>query len=197
VIGLSAGVLIAPENTPIFFLDRLVEELLKSAKDRAKVLAREKFYGGAVDFMALKSITMVTDKIKAFREAAYGTGKHNVRTARPYSWHEFAGLLDTVRALKRAQVPRSQLYRLRRALDDDADTGAPLVSVMEYLYTRARQPAYSQALIDHVERPWCYRRGPTGRPGLPPWMARGEKEWETIWADMLEIHELVPEQPHD
>lgn len=192
-IGLSAGVLIAPENTPIFFLDRLVNELLKSAKEKAKRSAQGKFYGGAIDFMALRSITMVVDKIKAFREQAYRTKGRNILTARPYSWHEFAGLLQTVRALKQAQVPRSQLYRLRRALQEDR-AQTPLVSVMEYLYTRVRQSAYAQALTEHVERHWCYRRTADGHTGLPPWMPR-EGGWETMWADMVEIHDLIPEQP--
>lgn len=197
-IGLSTGVIIAQENAPIFFLRDLVEELLKSAKGLAKENAKHGFYGGAVDFMVMKSITMVTDKIKSFRRQALGDdGKYSDRrlTARPYTWHEFAGLLDTVRALKQARVPRSQLYRLRRALDADAGS-AITPSVMEYLYTRTRlSPAYGEALQTSIEQPWCWQTSVSRRSsGLPPWMPLYTKGWETIWPDMLEAYEMVPEK---
>lgn len=197
-IGLSAGVIVAQENAPIFFLRDLVEELLKSAKGLAKENAKHGFYGGAVDFMVMKSITMVTDRIKSFRRQALGDdGKKSKRrlTARPYTWHEFAGLLDTVRALKKARVPRSQLYRLRRALD--ADPGSAITpSVMEYLYTRVRmQTGHGQALLNHIEQPWCWSTPvPQRTGGLPPWMPLCAQGWETIWPDMLEAYEMVPEQ---
>jgi CRISPR-associated protein Cmr2 len=207
MIGLSAGVIVAQENAPIFFLRDLVEELLKSAKKLAKEnastktkeeLQKQPFYGGAVDFMVMKSITMVTDNIKSFRMQALGDdGKDSLRrlTVRPYTWHEFAGLLRTIRTLKKAHVPRSQLYRLRRALD--ADGGSSITtSVMEYLYTRARMlPAYGDALQEAIEQPWCWATPVKGRTGgLPPWMPLDKKGWETIWADLLEIYEMVPEQ---
>jgi CRISPR-associated protein Cmr2 len=201
LIGLSAGVIVAQETAPIFFLRDLVEELLKSAKGRAKENSKHSFYGGAVDFMVMKSITMVTDKIKSFRRQALGDdGDDSARrlTARPYTWDEFAGLLATVRALKQERVPRSQLYRLRRALD--AEPGQAITpSVMEYLYTRTRMsPAYGNALLQHIEQPWCWETPAQGRATkLPPWMPLGKSGWETIWPDLLEAYEMVhvEEQP--
>lgn len=198
LIGLSAGALVAQETAPIFFLRDLVEELLKSAKNRAKENAKHGFYGGAVDFMVMKSITMVTDKIKSFRRQALGDDSNRRLTARPYTWHEFAGLLSTVREIKKARVPRSQLYRLRRALD--AEPGSAITpSVMEYLYTRTRiGQEYGDALLKHIEQPWCWETPLKDRATkLPPWMPVGKKGWETIWADMLEAYEMVPaeEQP--
>ncbi len=224
-VGLSAGVIIAQENAPIFFLRDLVEELLKSAKKLAKdnAAAKDKkgrpkprFFGGAVDFMVLKSITMVTDKVKGFRKAALGVDSPRRLTARPYTWHEFAGLLATVRALKTAKVPRSQLYRLRRVLelgsepnerkplkqDVTADSPAKhtsvnvITSVMEYLYTRSRFPNnVADTLKTHIEHAWCNDPQVVGgRPGLPPWMSVGTDAYETIWPDLLEAYEFVPEQ---
>jgi CRISPR-associated protein Cmr2 len=195
-IGLSAGVIVAQENAPIFFLRDLVDELLKSAKGLAKEHARQGFYGGAVDFMVMKSITMITDKIKSFRRHALGDeGEDSERrlTARPYTWHEFAGLLNTVHALKQARVPRSQLYRLRRALD--AEPGSAITpSVMEYLYTRTRMSSnHSDALLKHIEQPWCWDTLVQKRSAkLPPWMPVGDSGWETIWPDLLEAYEMVP-----
>ncbi len=201
-VGLSAGVLIAQENTPFFFLRDRVEELLKSAKKCARDNAKGGFFGGAVDFMAMKSITMVSDNIAAFREEAQGDHKESRRrlTARPYTWAEFAGLLATVRALKQARMPRSQLYRLRRALDADQGDGV-LVSTMEYLYTRARiGKPLNEILLKHIEHAWCYPSvAATGRIGMPPWSPwskdRSDKDgkpaYETIWPDVLEAYEFV------
>ena len=204
LIGLSAGVLIAQEQAPIFFLRDLVEELLKSAKSLAKWHAsprdkeghhKPRFFGGAVDFMVLKSITMVTDKVKGFRKTALGEGSPRRLIARPYTWDEFAGLLTTIRALKDAGVPRSQLYRLRRVLET-GESANLVVSVMEYLYTRSRlSSGPASSLITHLEHAWCH--GPqfaNGRKGLPPWMPVGEHGYETIWLDLLEAYEFVPRQ---
>jgi CRISPR-associated protein Cmr2 len=143
--------------------------------------------------MVMKSITMVTDKIKSFRRQALGDDSNRRLTARPYTWHEFAGLLNTVRAIKKANVPRSQLYRLRHTLD--AEPGSAITpSVMEYLYTRTRiNSAYGEALLEHIERPWCWETAVSDRVAkLPPWMPLGNTGWETIWADMLELYEMVP-----
>lgn len=197
-IGLSAGVIIAQETAPIFFLRDLVEELLKSAKAKAKDQSKQNFYGGAIDFMVMKSITMVTDKIKSFRKQALAdNGVESMRrlTARPYTWYEFAGLLTTVRELKEARVPRSQLYRLRRILDQEPGT-AITPSVMEYLYTRTRlSQRYNTALQSHIERAWCWEKQlPERRFGLPPWMPLGTHGWETIWPDLLEVYEMVAEK---
>lgn len=206
-VGLSAGVLIAQENTPFFFLRDRVEELLKSAKKRARTSARLGFFGGAVDVMAMKSITMVSDDITAFRKEALGDHKESRRrlTARPYTWAEFAGLLATVRALKQARMPRSQLYRLRRALDADQGDSV-LVSTMEYLYTRARiGKPLNEILLKHIEQAWCNpSAGATGRIGMPPWSPwpkewtekNGKPAYETIWPDLLEAYEFVETDGH-
>ena len=188
-IGLSAGVVVAKDDAPIFFLRLLAEELLGSAKKKSRINPNA---GGAVDFMVMKSITMVTDKIEGFRKEALD-GKQCRLTARPYLWPELAGLIDTLRALIAAGVPRSQLYRLRAAMEPARDQGH-WASTLEYLYTRTRQGKdQGAALQQHIEMNW------PGAQGSPPWMRRepppGEElkgsEWETIWADLVEIYDMV------
>jgi CRISPR-associated protein Cmr2 len=217
-VGLSAGVVIAQENAPVFFLQDLVEgELLKSGKKLARRQAKYlSYYGGAIDFMVMKSITMVTDKIKTFRKEALGQGKRHQLTARPYTWHEFAGLLATLRALKQAGVPRSQLYRLREVLQTAIGAGITR-SILEYLHTRVRlRSAESQtALLEHIERNWrSAAEAINGRSEvvLPPWLrqskpAKDEQQgkgliiddgcWETIWADLVEMYDMVDEEYDD
>ncbi|WP_298820641.1 type III-B CRISPR-associated protein Cas10/Cmr2 [Chloroflexus sp.] len=198
--GLSAGVLIAQENTPFFLVRDLVEELLKKAKKLATTNARQGFFGGTVDFMVLKSVPMVSDDITSFRaEALRDTDDSPQRlTARPYTWAEFAGLLATVRELKRAQVPRSQLYRLRSILDRNRE--GVFDSALEYLYTRSRLHRLSDVLIKHVDYAWCYPSpNQPQRIHVPPWSSRTplsrqvKPRYETIWADMLEAYEFVAE----
>jgi CRISPR-associated protein Cmr2 len=192
-IGLSAGVVIAHENAPVFFLRDLVEELLKHAKKLARDRAKQQQFGGAIDFMVLKSITMVSDNIKTFRKEALGDGRSedNPRrlTARPYTWHEFAGLLATVQALQHEQFPRSQLYRLRRVMDEESST---IVSTMDYLYTRLRLKE-GNVLQQHVEKAWTGTGTPKGAQRRPiyPWLPYGDNGWETIWPDLIEMYDIV------
>ncbi|MDW8145155.1 MAG: type III-B CRISPR-associated protein Cas10/Cmr2 [Roseiflexaceae bacterium] len=189
-IGLSAGVVIAHESAPIFFLRDLVEELLKRAKKLAHRYARQHYYGGAVDFMALKSVTMVADTVEAFRKAALHDESDRRLTARPYTWHEFAGLLETARALKRANFPRSQLYRLRRVMET---TPGVIASSMEYLYTRVRQKALSDTLSEYIEQQaWQSADKALRRPVAPPWLPVAHQAYETIWPDLAEIYDMVP-----
>lgn len=254
-IGLSAGVVIAQETAPIFFLRDLVEELLKSAKGLANKNAERGDLGGAIDFMVLKSVTMVTDKIMGFRRAALSNRADVERslrhvtellspgdaartlealatrpeavavrelrqlTARPYTWHEFAGLLAAIRALQDVRMPRSQLYRLREVLDEGLQSGV-LAGSLEYLHTRVRlrSPRVQEKLLTYVEHAWrpAPRHGLGAAPGAPPWLraltemnvtlpapgADGLEErrkvkvggWETIWADLVEAYEMVEER---
>lgn len=192
-IGLSAGLVIAREDAPIFFLRDLVEALLKTAKKAARTAGASqdrRQTGGAIDFMVLKSITMVSDSVEKFRESALAGTSCNL-TARPYSWRECAGLIHTVRQIKQGKVPRSQLYRLRDILEQARNKG-PLASSLEYLYTRVRQPDRSaQAMQAAIEHDW------RNAASQPPWMPRSpgagddEAGWETIWADLIEIYDVT------
>ncbi|HEU4322611.1 MAG TPA: hydrolase [Roseiflexaceae bacterium] len=192
-LGLSAGVVIARDNTPIFHLRNLSEELLKSAKKKARRHIEHDHYGGAVDFMSLRSVSIVADRIETFRKHALQSSDTSL-TARPYSWHELAGLLETVRALRKARVPISQLHRLREILVEALARGiAP--SVLEYLFARTRmQPRYAEALVDHIEQAWQAPAHVQGAPGVPPWMRVENGGLETVWADMLEIYDLAGEE---
>jgi CRISPR-associated protein Cmr2 len=234
-IGLSAGVVIAQVNSPVFFLHTLVEQLLKNAKKLAKTNVKDHgYYGGAIDFMVMKSITMVSDNISSFRKEAYGIQDQNDKepcdgegkqqqpttanqsnthyhlTARPYTWHEFAGLLTTLRELKKAKVPRSQLYRLREVLHKtETDGVGHMGSVLEYLYTQVRMHnnEQRQALLEHIEHAWCRSSAAGVSVPLPPWMPKQptsgkdkdnqqavEREtWETIWTDMVEMYDMLEE----
>lgn len=216
-VGLSAAVVIGQENAPIFFLERIAEQLLANAKRLARKRKddtevelvdgqqrKTRDNGGAVDFMVLRSITMITDQVETFRAAALGdqqtAGYTTTRlTCRPYSWHEFAGLLATTRALQSAGLPRSQVYRLRAVLEQARDQGGITASAIEYLATRSRYATKrADAFKSHVELPWRDLESAGRSPissAAPPWLRLGTGGWETIWPDIAEIYDMVHEEP--
>lgn len=105
-LSMSAGVLITAENTPIYYAEELTNQLLKSSKKLAKDLKCDyQYYGGTIDFLALKAVTMIASNIKNFREE--GLTKDNLKFyASPYTLHELGGLLQTVEVLKKANFPK-------------------------------------------------------------------------------------------
>ena len=153
-VSLSAGVLLADAKTPIFFLQQLVEQLLKSAKTKAKKLKKDHhYYGGTIDFLSLKSVTMLTDTLDNFRKESFGIGENSL-TARPYTLLEMRKLIETVRGLKQAKFPRSQLYALRQAL-----WNGRLASTVDYLYFTERLDEKSRKHLREVlDECWCGNR---------------------------------------
>ncbi len=179
-VGLSAGVLLADVHTPIFFQQILVEQLLKSAKRRAKELRKQDHLGGTIDFMALKSVTMITSKLDEFRISTLRVGPDRL-TARPYTLLEMRQLLDTVRVLKSTRFPRSQLYALRQALWEGR-----LASTVDYLYFTERLGRQERDQIRAVlDQRWC-------QGGAAPWrrVASGAHA-ETVLADLIELYDFV------
>jgi CRISPR-associated protein Cmr2 len=81
-------------------------------------------------------------------------------------------LLETTRALKRGNFPRSQLYRLRRIMET---TPGVIASTMEYLYTRVRQNEQVRTmLMKHIENAWR-STDPLQRSTAPPWLPTKQK----------------------
>jgi CRISPR-associated protein Cmr2 len=182
-VSLSVGVVLAAEHTPVYYLARLAEDLLKSAKRRAKWLKRKHiYYGGTVDFLALKSVTMISGTVEQFRQGAL-TARHGKLYARPYTLAEMEQLLESIRALKRARFPRTQLYRLRESLD--AGRGQ---SMVDYFYFLSRSQGVRRARRE-IEALWA----PDGTPQPHPWRRSlgDEQSRETIWHDLVELYEFV------
>ncbi|KAF3889080.1 MULTISPECIES: type III-B CRISPR-associated protein Cas10/Cmr2 [Nostocales] len=193
-LSMSAGVLITAESTPIYYGESLTNQLLKSSKKLAKDLKREyKYYGGTVDFLALKAVTMIASTIKDFREQ--GLTKENLKFyAAPYTLYELEGLLETVAALKKAKFPKSQLYQIRSLLERGRRT-----AILNYRYFRVRLQQKEQVHLKTMfEETWCQAKSNNGN--LAPWMSKNsngsttepEKTiYETIWRDLVDLHPFV------
>ncbi len=198
-ISLSLGFVIANEHTPIAFLEHLATNLLKSAKTRAKKLKTEVGYsGGTVDFISLKSLSMITSELSDFRKKFYKTDEKNILTMRPFTLHELYGFIQTVRGFKGSDFPRSQLYRLRQSLTSGRHT-----STLEYLYFRSRlRDDKRETLQKEIESNW--RGAPDIANGLGPWYAMPKRDrtckkkyYETLLFDLIEAYEFIPESSEE
>ncbi len=189
-VSLSAGVVIADAHTPIFYLQELAEQLLKSAKRRAKQLKREShYYGGTIDFLALKSVTAISGTVEQFRQATASYSNPERRLyARPYTIAEMEKMLATIRLLKRHGFPRNQLHRLRQSLHQGV-----MQSTLDYLYFLSRS-AEVRVAREKIEQGWPSANG----IALHPWRNQLEdnRHLETIWDDVMELYDFAHEEEY-
>lgn len=189
-LSMSAGVLIAADNTPIYYAENLTNQLLKSAKKKAKQLKHDNcYYGGTIDFLVMKSVTMLSSKVAEFRESGLTVdGQHKLKLyAAPFTLHEIEGLLETARALKKADFPRSQLYQIRSLLERGKHT-----AMLNYRYFRVRLDKKQQELLrDDFEEAWCQPKDTQNKGNLAPWMSLKEETgtvYETIWRELIDLY---------
>lgn len=208
-LSMSAGVLITAEDTPIYYAQDLAEQLLKSAKKKAKDLKAKheyQYHGGTIDFLVMKSVTMISSNISEFRKQGltkYITGEQKQQRqqtlklyAAPYTLHEIGGLLKTLEALKNVDFPRSQLYQIRSLLEQGKNT-----AILNYRYFRCRLKQGKDDLEQHFEDAWC--KAKTNDGNLAPWMSLVDEEkanktsnkekvdYETIWRELVDLYPFI------
>lgn len=192
-LSMSMGVLIIADDTPIYYAQKLTEQLLKSAKLKAKTLKEQyKYYGGTIDFLVLKSVTMIASTLKEFREAALVKNKLKLY-ANPCTLHEIGGLIETAEALARANFPRSQIYQIRSLLEKGKNT-----AMLNYRYFVVRLSKEAQDLLKvEFEDAWCKPKDSQNNGNLAPWMSIPGKDnqatttYETIWRELVDIYGFV------
>ena len=188
-LSVSSGVLITAYNTPIYYAEDLTKQLMKSAKEYAKKIKKYGYCGGTVDFLTMKSVTMVSSSIKDFRDNAL-TEERGVTLklyAAPYTLHELDGLLASVKALKAADFPKSQLYQIRSFLAQGRRTAS-----LNYYYFRSRLKQGKAQLKEDFEKAWCEAKTNDGY--IAPWMYENrfkDKCYETIWREMVDLYEFI------
>ena len=189
-LSMSMGVLITSDATPIYYAKNLYEQLLKSAKKRAKELKKDyNYFGGTVDFLVMKSVTMLSSSVEAFRqEGLIKSGKPTLKLyAAPYTLHELGGLVKTAEKLKESGFPRSQLYQIRSLLEKGKHT-----AILNYRYFLARLGEAEQRLLKtYFEDAWC--KANTNDGNLAPWMFLEASAYETIWRELVEIYAFIDE----
>ncbi|MGJ3250433.1 MAG: type III-B CRISPR-associated protein Cas10/Cmr2 [Elainellaceae cyanobacterium] len=195
-LSMSAGVLITAENTPIYYAENLTNQLLKSAKKKAKQLKQDfHYHGGTIDFLVMKSVTMLSSKVAEFRESGLVVdGKPKLKLyAAPYTLYEIDGLIETAKALKKADFPRSQLYQIRSLLERGKNT-----AMLNYRYFRVRLAKDKQTLLEkNFEEAWCQPKDPNNNGNLAPWMSLKDNSstiYETIWRELIDLYPFIEEQ---
>ncbi|QMS87212.1 type III-B CRISPR-associated protein Cas10/Cmr2 [Nostoc edaphicum CCNP1411] len=204
-LSTSIGMLITAYNTPIYYAKDLTEQLLKSAKDRAKKLKKAGYCSGTVDFLTMKSVTMISSDIKEFRRQAL---IKNLRPklklyAAPYTLHELGGLISVIEALKNAKFPKSQLYQIRSLLERGKQT-----AILNYRYFRVRlkQDKQNLDLQEQFEEAWCQPKDSKNKGNLAPWIYDdGALEYdksdyplfETIWRDVVDLYDFIASPDDD
>jgi CRISPR-associated protein Cmr2 len=197
-LSMSTGVLITADATPIYYAEDLTTQLLKTAKEKAKHLKNHGYYGGTVDFMVLKTVTMISSNIQEFRKEGLvkKTGGQELKFyAAPYTLHELEGLLDVIYGIKEAGFPKSQLYQIRSLLERGKRT-----AILNYRYFRVRLGDQNQSALKEIfEDGWC--KAKTNDGSVAPWMHytktndadnTEESGYETIWRDLVDLYDFTP-----
>jgi len=192
-LSTSIGVLIADYKTPIYYAKKLYEQLLKTAKKRAKDLKDSGYCGGTVDFFVMKCVTAISSSIEDFRkEALTKESPQKLKLyAAPYTLHEIGGLIESVKALKKADFPKSQLYQIRSFLEQGKQT-----TILNYRYFRTRLKKGKKELRQEFEEAWC--KAKTNEGNVAPWMYDlKEGVYETIWRELLDIYDFIELEDSD
>ncbi|MBF2063635.1 MAG: type III-B CRISPR-associated protein Cas10/Cmr2 [Calothrix sp. C42_A2020_038] len=201
-LSMSAGVLITAEDTPIYYAEKLTNQLLKSAKKKAKELKgqdeditkRKNYYGGTIDFLVMKSVTMISSNISEFRTKGLTISPKETQQLKlygaPYTLHELKGLLQTVQALVDTDFPRSQIYQIRSLLERGKQT-----AILNYRYflVRLSDKNAQKLLQDEFEEAWCKPKDSNNNGNLAPWMSlKGDEQekviYETIWRELVDLY---------
>lgn len=193
ILSTSMGVLTIKYDTPIYYANHLVSQLLKSAKEKAKKLKKDySYFGGTVDILTLKSVTMISSNIKKFREdgLVVNTQPKLKLYAAPYTLHEVGGLIKTIQAFKKVDFPRSQLYQIRSFLERGKRT-----AILNYRYFCVRLKSDNRRIIkDDFEDAWCLPQDKNNNGNLAPWMSIVDDKttiYETLWREIIDLYPFI------
>jgi CRISPR-associated protein Cmr2 len=151
------------------------------------------YCGGTIDFLVMKSVTTISSNIESFRDEGLtlDRGAKLKLYAAPYTLHEIGGLIESVKALKKAEFPKSQLYQIRSFLERGKQT-----TILNYRYFRTRLKQGKAELKAEFEEAWCKPKDKENTGNLAPWMFDlKDKVYETIWREIVDIYDFIePEE---
>ena len=189
-LTMSAGVIIAPYDYPVYFLEETCEQLLKSAKSKSRKLERMEGRAKAtIDFWAITSQEVMASNLESHREQymeiKLSDDDRLVLYERPYTLGKLQSLLKWIRKFRRCGFPVNQLYGLREMLDKGR-----MQASLYYLYQLSRMSKDNRNLIQDFVADWY-----PGNGALFPWSKRekpaGYTAYSTPIVDLLEIYNLA------
>ena len=188
---MSAGVVIAPYNYPMYYLEEVCEQLLKNAK----VKSRKSDNAATIDFWAITSQDVMASDVENYRKqlmeinlyAGDPMSDRLVLYERPYTLDRLQSLLDWARRFRSEGFPVSQLYGLRQVLEEGR-----LQANLYYLYQLSRMSRENRGLMHDFARYCCSHDA-----ALFPWnkneKSAGYMAYSTCMVDLLEIYNLAEE----
>ncbi|HLB49399.1 MAG TPA: hypothetical protein VJL59_20500 [Anaerolineales bacterium] len=190
----SAGVVIAHADNPVYFLRDLAEQLLKSAKRRTYEVEKEKGQPeGAVDFLILKSQSTVATDLKHVRSSPIlllrdeRDEERVYLTKRPYTCQELERLIGHTEEIARSRVAKTQMRSFARVIQRGR---LPAAIYFLYQWVRLKEEGQQLARIhkewagtDKTEAPWLKRQ---------PRKGHTTTEYETPWLDLIELLDFTP-----
>ncbi|HIE52056.1 MAG TPA: hypothetical protein EYP85_09880 [Armatimonadetes bacterium] len=199
---MSGGVVIAQHNQPIYYLQELATELLKSAK-RARSQAAVQKPGARpeahFDFAVFKGSSTYGEHFPEARKVLYERWRVSLPlriplyvplTERPYSLSRLRCLLEYVQKFKEHSFPRTQLQALNEMLERWPGEA-------ELYCQRQIAKAYQPGVGIRPDSPWAFYQQFVQAMGLGqtgPWycVRRGRvKCYRTPLRDLLEIYDFV------
>lgn len=195
---MSAGVVIAPANTPIRSLRDIAHQLLKNAKKRVKKLDSKE---GGLDFLVLTSQSMLRRNLEHLRNTypvrLPGEGKYAdlCLTAAPFTLTEASLLVELLVKMRMDNFATSQLQQLVAALYKGREAGS-----LYYLYQQTRlKKRHSEkklSVLELIETRWPF--DPTQDP--VPWQAREvdisdpnpDAAYISVLPDLASLFSFVP-----
>lgn len=190
---MSAGVVVAQENNPIYFVHELSRQLLKNAKRKTQ---RQKT--GCLDYQVLKSQSTVATALKDVRRSPYlcleveADKERALLTGRPYTLQEMTHLWQGTQRLKQINFAPGQLHQMRREFSNGR-----FPALFYYLYQKARLSDANRQALQEIEVGWDMI---STQKGAAPWRAipgkgkDGYQEYDTPFLDMLELLQFVPDK---
>jgi hypothetical protein len=184
-LSMSAGVLIMPSDFPIYHAERIVRELLASAK-RAGMSVPRPSHQAMVDFQVITGDSSLTEDLPDYRARTYRRSDLELLTERPYSASRLKAILELVRLLRRDRFPASQLYQLRGAVA----AGGLVPSANWHRYQLGRSIAGKDKRYATFHDRLVAPEGLGLDPRCAPWRYSGEG-YSTPICDLVEILEYA------
>jgi len=190
-IKMSAGVLIAPHNYPVYYLEEVCKQLLKSAKKGFRNVESE----STIDFWVITSQDVIVSDLKDYRKQFMEKilNERNPRSdrlafyERPYTIDKLQCLLNWIREFHKRNFPKNQLYGLRESLEEGR-----MQASLYYLYQRSRMSKENRELMDRFISDLNLNNG-----DLFPWRKTEKPSLYTVYStpivDLLEIYDFAEE----
>ena len=187
-LTMSAAVVLAHASLPIYHLQAIADDLLKSSKRRSlDILENQKAEVGCVDFHVVTA--SASDLPSLLRRTNWERRDGGMRldlTERPYTDRELERLVRQIRALRTAKFPSSKLQMIYESIVDQSMVRA--MSRWAFVAGRARRnddPTKDQ-LINLV----AFLQ-PADGASVFPWRRAAQNHLTTPMVDVAELYDFI------